>query len=224
MIKKIAVLILYMLLLSPLTVFSAGEQEHVALKAYSDALSKGDLAQLSSLLGPDFAYHYYKNGKRKIISRNEELKSLGQLFKDTAANSFNEPDLFNQDKKTPSKFHIKFLIIFQDSPKVHTESLFRGAVLDIDETLIVTVEGSKIAKIVEAKEMRRKNKLSFGYLKSIHLGNTEVKDREIKDGSIFELLDKNSHELLLIKKALVIQHEYVREIYYWPNNQIIENF
>lgn len=218
MIKKIAALILFMLLLSPLSVFS-GEQEKGTLKAYLDALSKGDLAQISFLLSPDFEYHYYKNNELKILSRDEELKSLGQLFKDARANVFNRPDLFEQDKRNSNKFHIKFMIGFEDSPKVYTDSLFRGAVLDIGETLIVMLKKNKIAKIVEVKEKRRKNKLSFGYLKSIHLGNTEAKNIEINGDWKVELRDKNSYELLLTKTF-----KGDREIYYWPNNQKIENF
>jgi hypothetical protein len=223
MMKTIPALILCMIFLSPLPVFS-GEPEKGALKTYLAALSKGDLAQLSSLLSPDFEYRYYKNNKLKILSRDEELKSLGQLFKDARTNSFNEPDLFERDKRNPSKFHIKFLIGFEDSPKVPTDSLFRGAMLEIDEKLTVTVENNKITRIIEAQDKRRKNKLSFGFLKFIHMVNTEKKDREVRDELIIELRDKNSHELLLIKKIVDVRHEYMEEIYYWPNNQKIENF
>lgn len=222
MIKKVLLLVSCIILLSPLSVFS-GELERGALKAYLDALSKGDLAQLSSLIGPNFEYHYYKNSKLNILSRDEEMKSLGQLFKNTRnlnTKGFDAPKLFAQDKKNSKKFRIKFDIFFDDSPKVYTDSLFRGAVLDIDETLIVTLEKNKIAKIVEGKGKR--NKLTFGYLKAIHLGNTEQKLIKTNGGKV-ELLDKNSHELLLVKKFIVKQNS-VTEFYYWPNNQIIENF
>ena len=213
---KNGILILYLVLLSPYA-FS-GEQENGALRA-TWMLYRRDLAQLTSLLSPDFEYHYFKSGKLKILSREDELKSLGQLFKDARALRLGEPDLFEQNKKNSDEFHVKFTIIFEDSPKVPTDSLFRGAVLDIDETLIVAIKKNKISKIVEKKETKRRNKLSFGYLKSIHLGNTEKKAVEINGNWKVELRDKKSHELLLTKT-----NKGDREIYYWPNNQIIENF
>lgn len=225
MIKKIAAFILSLFLLSPMVAFCGG-QEKAALWAYFDALSKGDAKQLDVLLSPDFEYHFYKNNKLNKLNRDNELKSLKRLFKDLPTNSFNLPDLFAQDEDDWNKFHIKLPIIFEDSPKVYTDSLFRGAVLDIDETLIVTLdkEGHKIYRIVEMKETRRKNKLSFGFLKSIHLENTEGNNIERQNELIYELRDKNSHELLLIKKILDVRHEYIEETYYWPNNQKIENF
>ena len=223
MIKKILILALCMHLLFSLSLF-AGEQERSALKAYSDALSKGNLMQLKSLLSPEFEYHYYKNSKLKKLSRDEELRSIEELFRVARTNRFNEPELFQQEKGNSNKFHIIFSIVFEDLQKYPADSLFRGALLEIDETLTVRVENNKITRIIEAQDKRRKNKLSFGFLKAIRLGNTEGNNVEGgNDLIIYELRDKNSHQLLIIKKILDVRHEYIEESYYWPNNQKIEN-
>jgi hypothetical protein len=221
MITKISTVAVCVLLLSPLSGFS-GEQKNALLKAYFSALSKGDLTQLNTLLNQDFEYHYYKDGKQKKLGRDEDLKSLGQLFKDARTNSFNELELFKRDKNSSNKFHIKFLIGFEDSPKLYTESVFRGGLLEINETVIILTEANKIDRIIEL-ENKNQNSLSFGYLKSIHLGKTEVKAKEINGGWMFELLDKNTRELLLTKKSAV-EKGAISERYYWPNGQEIVNF
>jgi len=234
--KNVTAFILSLFLLSP-TVAFCGHQEKAALWAYFDNLSKGDIKQLDILLSPDFEYHFYKNNEPSKLNRDNELKSLERLFKDLPADSFDLPDLFAQDKDDPNKFHIKLLIIFEDSPKVITDSFFCGAVLDIDETLIVTMDKRthKIYRIIETKKARRKNKLSFGYLKTIHSKELESKSRDdngpVMDGQIIEgdllseLLDKNNHELLLMSIQKEDPHYgSITESFYWPNKQRIENF
>ncbi len=235
MIKRIAGFILSFYLLSPTAAF-CGWQEKAALWAYFDALSKGDAKKLDTLLSTDFEYHFYKDNKLNKLDRDNELKSLKRLFKDLPTNSFDLPDLFAQDKNDWNKFHIKLLLIFEDSPKVYTDSFFRGAVLDIDETLIVTLDkdGHKIYRIVEMRETRRKNKLSFGYLKALHLKELESKCRDangpVMDGGtiegdlLCELLYKNSHELKLMSIQKEDPHGGIKESFYWPNKQRIENF
>ena len=234
--KRVSVFILSLFLLSP-TVAFCGHQEKAALWAYFDALSKGDIKQLDILLSPDFEYHFYKNNELSKLNRDNELKSLKRLFKDLPANGFDLPDLYAADKDDPKKFHIKLLVIFEDSPKVITDSFFRGAVLDIDETLIVTMDKKthKIYRIIETKEARRKNALSFGYLKTLHSKELESKSRDengpVLDGQIIEgyllseLLDKNNHELLLTSIQKEDPHGGgITESYYWPDNRRIENF
>jgi hypothetical protein len=234
--KRVAAFILSLFLLSPTLAFG-GYQEKAALWAYFDALSKGDIQQLDVLLSSDFEYHFYKNNELNKLNRGNELKSLKRLFKYLPTNSFNLPDSFAQDKDDRNKFRIKLLVIFEDSPKVITDSFFRGAVLDINETLIVTLDKDthEIYRIIETKEARRKNKLSFGYLKTIHSKELESKSRDengpVMDGQIIEgyllseLLDKNNHELLLTNIQKEDPHGGgITESYYWPNKRRIENF
>jgi hypothetical protein len=221
LINKLGIVMLCLLLPFPSIAF-AGNQEREALKAYVDALSKGDVAQISSLLSPNFEYDYYKNGEHRTLSRDEELKALGQLFHDLHLHSFNEPDLFVQDKERPDTFHVKFSAFFEDSPKDYTESLFRGAVLDLDERLTVTLDNNKILKVVEERDEGRPKKLSFGFLKFVHSGSTEEKVVETEKELIIELYDKTSHELLLIKDVTASAN--IIETYYWPDKQVIENF
>lgn len=224
MISKISAFILCALLLSPLPLIS-GEREYAAsIKNYLSALSNKDFLNMTSLLSPDFEYHYYNNDKLKILSRDQELKSIEQLFKNETDNNFiSEPEILEQGKMNTNNIRIKFIIFFDALPKkLAVCSGFCVGDLEIDESLIVTLENNKIAKIVEQKHEKRKNVLSFGYLKSIHLGNTEWKDIEIsKDDWLFELRDINSHELLMTKKS---KQGSTTQIYYWPNNQRIENF
>ena len=234
--KRVAAFILSLCLLSPAVAF-CDYQEKAALWAYFDALSKGDIKQLDVLLSPDFEYHFYKDNELSKLNRDNELKSLERLFKDLPADSFDLPDLFAQDKDSLNKVHIELLVIFEDSPKVITDSFFRGAVLNINEALIVTLDkdAHKIYRIIETKEARRKNKLSFGYLKTIHSKELESKSRDengpVMDGQIIEgyllseLLDKNNHELLLTSIQKEDPHGGgITENYYWPNKQRIENF
>jgi hypothetical protein len=234
MIKSVAVFILSLFLLSPMAAF-CGWDGKAALWAYFDALSKGNVKQLDSLLSTGFEYHFYVNDKLNKLNRNGELKSLEKLLKNLSSNSFDLPYLFAQDVNDENNIHIKLTVAFEDSPKVYTDSFFRGAMLDIDETLIATVDDDhKISKIVETKDAGGKNKLSFGYLKAIHLKELETKSKDtngpvIEGGSvegdlISELLDKNSHELLLtsIQKKSKLGGGIV-EIYYWPNKRPIEN-
>jgi len=234
--KRVAAFILGLFLLSP-TVAFCGYQEKAALWAYFDALSKGNIKQLEVLLSPDFEYHFYKNNELRKLNRDNELKSLKRLFKDLPTNSFDLPDLFAGDKDDLKKFHIKLLVIFQDSPKVITDSFFRGAVLDIDETLIVTLDkdGRKIYRIIETKETRRENVLSFGYLKTLHSKELESKSRDangpvmngqtIEGDLLSELLDKNNHELLLMSiQKKDPRYGGITESFYWPNKRRIENF
>ncbi len=206
------------------TVADCGWQEKGALWTYFDALSKSDTKQIDKLLSPGFEYHYYKNNKLVKLDRDSELKSLMQLFKDLSTGSFELPALFAQDENDDNKFYIKLPVFFNDSPKVYTDSPFRGAFLIIDETLIIKVENEKIVRIVETKDKKRKNKLTFGFLKTLHLGNTDGANREEKNVLFYEMRDVKTRELLLIKKITDVRHKYIVETYHWPNGQKIENF
>jgi hypothetical protein len=242
MIKKIVLIISSLFLLSPAVAF-CGWREKAALWAYFDALSKGSVKQVGALLSANFEYLFYRNNKLIKLGRNDELKSLERLFKDVPSNTFDLPDLFAEDKKDRDKLELKdwnkfkiiLTIVFEDSPKVYTDSFFRGAMLEINETLIVTVDDdNKISKIVEVKDARRKNKLSFGYLKAIHVKELESRSRDangpVTQGSpvegdlISELFDKNNHELLLMSIQKDSPDGGIRETFYWPNKRGIENF
>jgi hypothetical protein len=241
MIKKIVLIISSLFLISPTAL--CGGQEKAALWAYFDVLSKGSVKQLDALLSSDFEYHFYKNNRLIKLSRNDELKSLGRLFKDVRANTFDLPDLFAEDKKDRDKlgledwnrFKIILTIIFEDSPKVYTDSFFRGAMLEINETLIVTVDDdNKISRIVEMKDPRRRNKLSFGYLKAIYVKELESRSKDangpvmqgdpVEGDLISELFDKGTHELLLMSIQKVSPDGGIAETFYWPNKRRIENF
>lgn len=209
-------------LLTPPAFAMEGATEDSMIKAYVHSLLKGDLNELDALLAPDFEYEYSKSGVRKKLSRAEEIKSVRQLFKDAAAHVFNNLERFN---RVPSKeYNVQFVIIFEDSPKVDTDSQFRGTVLDIDERLAITIENNKIRRIVEMVDRNRKNKLSFGFLKSLHLGNVASDSVNRGNELIIRLIDTKSHEPLLIKKIIEVNHEYVTERYYWPNNAEVANF
>lgn len=242
MIKKIVLIISSLFLLSP-TAALCGWREKAALWAYFDALSKGSVKELDALLSADFEYHYFNNNKLIKLSRNDELKSLDRLFKDVPSNTFDLPDLFAEDKKDRDKLELKdwnrfkiiLTIVFEDSPKVYTDSFFRGAMLEINETLIVTVDDDhKISKIVEMKDPGRKNKLSFGYLKAIYVKELESRSKDangplmhgsiVKGDVISELFDKNNHELLLMSIQKEVPDGGIRESCYWPNKKLIENF
>ncbi len=242
MIKKFVLTILSLLLLSPTNAL-CGWQDKAALWAYFDALSKGSAKQLDALLSADFEYHFYNNNKLIKLSRNDELKSLARLFKEVPSNSFDLPDLFAEDKKDRdnlelkdwNRYNIVLTIGFEDSPKVCTDSFFRGAMLEIRETLIVTInDAHKISRIVEMNDPRRRNRLSFGYLKAIYAKELESRSKDangpVTQGDpvvgdlISELFDKDTHELLLMSIQKVSPDGGIVETFFWPNKRRIENF
>lgn len=208
-----------MLLFSFALPLYAEDQEYAALKAYSNALSSGDLKKLDSLLSPDFEYHFYLNNKQRKLSRADELKSLERLFKDANLNRFNEPDLLMRDKRHQNKLRIKFCICFTDSPKVHTDSWFRGEMLDIDEVLTITMVGDKISKIFEQSH---KDSISFGYIKGFHLRNIVDVSEELGKVYFAKLYDADTQELLMIKKEDFSSGPNETS-YLWPNGIKIPN-
>ncbi len=152
-------------------------------------------------------------------------------------------DLFAEDKKDRDKLELKdwnrynivLTIYFEDSPKVLTDSFFRGAMLEIRETLIVTVnDDHKISRIVEMNDPKRRNRLSFGYLKAIYTKELESRSKDangpvtqggpVEGDLISELFDKGTHEILLMSIQKVSRDGGSVETFYWPNKRRIENF
>jgi len=213
----VVLLWVFVLLSSP--AFS-GEQKNDALLTYVEALTTGNTKQLDTILSPNFEYYFYKNGKVAILSREEELKSLNKIFIDLESNRFNEPVLFERNKINANKIHIKYLVWFEDSPKVHTESLLRGAGIELDEKLNVIVENGKIRKIFEQEETG--NNISLGILKYIYINSEEVKETGTRNELAIDVFNKNNHELILRKRS-VVKINSVVDSYYWPDSQKIEN-
>lgn len=201
--------------LAPLSA-SAGEDAKQALAGYLN----GGLPQLESLLTPDFHYQYFEKNKLKTLTRDDDFKSVARLFNDVRGNSVDSIHLIARDDKNRRKFHVKLSIAFEDSPKVYTDSFFRGDVLEIDEILIVTFEKNKISRIVEEGEKRNSNELSLGKLKSIYSKNVAIEVKE--NGRIFRLIDVGNNKLLIWKKLR--KGEATEYFYYWPDSKRIENF
>ncbi len=240
MIARIFVLIVG-LLLFPQPAYCNWEKD--ALWAYFNALSKGDVRQLKALLSPNFEYSFYKSDKLYTLNRADELKSIELILHDIPSNQFDVPDLFLWDRKTfeklPldqwNKFKIKLTIVFEDSPKVYTDTIFRGAMLELDETMIITLDDDhKISKILEDQRgAKRAGELSFGHLKQIYLKGLEETCRDdngpAADGRpvvgdfVCTLFDKKIREVLLIRIDKDSAGGGTETHYYWPNKRRITN-
>lgn len=227
-----------LLLFSP-AAYCSGEKE--ALWGYFDALSKGDVRQLKSLFSSNFEYDFYKDGKLYRISRADEIKSIELIFHDIPSNQFEVPNLFLWDSKAfenlPldqwNKIRIILPVFFEDSPKVYTDTIFRGAMLELNELIVTLDDEHKILKIVEVKKgAKRTDELSFGNLKQIYLKELEETCRDDK-GPVVEggtvtgslictLFDKKSHEPLLIRIDKDSDGANVTH-FYWINKRRIKN-
>lgn len=218
--KVIVVLVISVFFLSLPPVALAGERENAALNAYKEALKAGDLKKLDSLLATNFEYRYYKDGRLEKITREDEFNSLSRIFKAVMGETFSEREEFGWTNS--NKYNMQFVMIFRDTEKMIATSFFSGAVLEIDEKLTVVLNGNKIKRLIEEKDRRRKYKMSFGFLKSIHLDNTDYDSTSKGAYTLFRLYDVKSHGVLLIKKETALEQN-TEDRFYWPENHKIEN-
>jgi len=191
----------------------AGQDEKKALMEYLG----GDSSRLKYLLAPDFQYFYFIGDTKMVLSRDQDIEAMERIAPDTVDHKYlAKIDRIHEYKSHSGQFRVEFGISFHDSPKIWPGSFFRGVDLDIDQTFIVKLEQGKIVQI-EEKKGKKSNELLLGRLKSIYLRKLEIDGDS--EGNVLRLIDSDSHEILVWKK-------YKRDDYYfyWPNNQLIENF
>ncbi len=215
--EKYCGFILAMLLLMPTLAFGMSAEEAI-LNKYFLALAYGNVDELDAVLAPDFEYLYFKDGKQKRLSREQEMKGVTRLF----LGSIGYLDLLQRDQLNPKRFHVITDIDFRGmvSPPVRhpAGSIFWGSRFVLDERLSVTIKKGRIFRIVEA-ESKGRNRLSFGYLKQICSGDAEWSGKEDRS----ELRSK-ADNLLLMTRRLDVEPDSVTEIYYWPDKRVVEGF